>query len=405
MRSAIVLTALILLVSTAGAADRDINAYVVNTSGETLSRINLETGQVENNILTLGSAVGCSPNQILVRDNLGYVVVSITDEIQIIDLELESTLGYVSLPAGSSPFQADFYDQSTLFVSNFVGNTVSKVDVETRTVLSNIPVGTSPEGILVHKGRVYVAVTAFNQQTWQYGQGKLVVLDPMGDSVLTEIHVGKNPQFIARDSQDRLHVVCTGDYFSVFGKMYLIDTDLDVVIDSIETGGFPGAISIGADDIAYVAAGGWVSNGELFTYHALTGQVFHGSTNPLPVDSGCMMAIAYTDSTSFVGAFKDYVTQIDSAGNEINRYPVGDGPVHLDINYLSGDLDGDFVIDISDLVYMVAYMFSGGDPVGYPRSRINVDGSLAVDIADLVYLVTYMLAGGPEPVAGPTWVY
>jgi len=48
----------------------DPTAYVINTLGETLSKVNLKTDQVENDILTLGSAPGCGPNQILIRDTL-----------------------------------------------------------------------------------------------------------------------------------------------------------------------------------------------------------------------------------------------------------------------------------------------------------------------------------------------
>jgi len=53
--------------------------------------------------------------------------------------------------------------------------------------------------------------------------------------------------------------------------------------------------------------------------------------------------------------------------------------------------------DIADLVYMVAYMFSGG-PEPECIEETDIDGSGGIpDIADLVYLVDYMFAGGPEP--------
>lgn len=65
--------------------------------------------------------------------------------------------------------------------------------------------------------------------------------------------------------------------------------------------------------------------------------------------------------------------------------------------------------DISDLVYMVSYMFSGGpqppceDPPGsgyFAEADVNGDMT-GPDISDLVYLVTYMFSGGPAPVACP----
>ena len=61
------------------------------------------------------------------------------------------------------------------------------------------------------------------------------------------------------------------------------------------------------------------------------------------------------------------------------------------INGFAGD-----VIDISDLVYLVEYMFGEGPPPPcFEEADVNGNGTL--DIADLVYLVQYMFSGGPEP--------
>ena len=59
--------------------------------------------------------------------------------------------------------------------------------------------------------------------------------------------------------------------------------------------------------------------------------------------------------------------------------------------------------DISDLVYMVDYMFSGGPPPPcyggdvFLEADVNGDGA-GPDISDLVYLVSFMFQGGPAPV-------
>ncbi len=70
------------------------------------------------------------------------------------------------------------------------------------------------------------------------------------------------------------------------------------------------------------------------------------------------------------------------------------------------DMDGGDAIDISDLVYLVDYMFNQGPaPLCWPEANIDGsgpatppdDGSDDIDISDLVYLVDYMFNGGPEP--------
>lgn len=58
----------------------------------------------------------------------------------------------------------------------------------------------------------------------------------------------------------------------------------------------------------------------------------------------------------------------------------------------------DDAIDISDLVYLVTYMFGGGPvPPCWKEANVNGDIFEKVDIADLLYLVEYMFASGPAP--------
>ena len=63
-----------------------------------------------------------------------------------------------------------------------------------------------------------------------------------------------------------------------------------------------------------------------------------------------------------------------------------------------GDVDNSGGIDISDLVYMVDYMMTGG-PEPLPDVRVgDCDCSgMPVDISDLVLLIDYQFSGGPPP--------
>jgi hypothetical protein len=66
--------------------------------------------------------------------------------------------------------------------------------------------------------------------------------------------------------------------------------------------------------------------------------------------------------------------------------------------YLSGDADGSDTVDISDAVYIIAYIFSGGSaPVPLAAGDLNCD--YGVDISDVVYLISYIFSGGPPPCA------
>ncbi|MBU8934871.1 MAG: right-handed parallel beta-helix repeat-containing protein [candidate division Zixibacteria bacterium] len=62
------------------------------------------------------------------------------------------------------------------------------------------------------------------------------------------------------------------------------------------------------------------------------------------------------------------------------------------------DSGGD--IDIADLTYLVAYLFTGGLPPPCIEEG-DTDGNGEINIADLTYLVSYMFTGGPPPAACP----
>jgi len=59
-------------------------------------------------------------------------------------------------------------------------------------------------------------------------------------------------------------------------------------------------------------------------------------------------------------------------------------------------------IDVSDLTYLVAYLFSGG-PVAPCPEQSNVDAIVGpggpVDVSDLTFLVAYLFSGGATPPA------
>ena len=65
---------------------------------------------------------------------------------------------------------------------------------------------------------------------------------------------------------------------------------------------------------------------------------------------------------------------------------------------IRGNADGDATefIGISDVVYLVVYLFQGGpEPPCYEEGDPNGDGNIF--ISDVTYLVAYLFGGGPAP--------
>ncbi len=65
-------------------------------------------------------------------------------------------------------------------------------------------------------------------------------------------------------------------------------------------------------------------------------------------------------------------------------------------SFLSGDADHSGAITISDAVYLINYIFSGG-PAPCPLRNGDSDCSGSVTISDAVYLISYIFSGGPAP--------
>ncbi|MCB2231604.1 hypothetical protein KQH82_12870 [bacterium] len=61
-----------------------------------------------------------------------------------------------------------------------------------------------------------------------------------------------------------------------------------------------------------------------------------------------------------------------------------------------GDMNKDYLVDLSDLILLVNYLFMGGPPP-YDPTLANVDGSSdgAIDLSDLIRLVGFLFSGGP----------
>ncbi|MCK4403990.1 MAG: SBBP repeat-containing protein [candidate division Zixibacteria bacterium] len=68
----------------------------------------------------------------------------------------------------------------------------------------------------------------------------------------------------------------------------------------------------------------------------------------------------------------------------------------LVLPFISGDANGDGVIDLGDVVYLINYLYRNGTaPDPLPAGDCNCDG--IVDLGDVVYLINYLYRGGPPP--------
>jgi len=66
------------------------------------------------------------------------------------------------------------------------------------------------------------------------------------------------------------------------------------------------------------------------------------------------------------------------------------------VQYLRGDVTGDWLIDLNDVVYLIGYLYVNGETPDLQDSG-NVNCDELINLEDVVYLINYVLKGGPEP--------
>lgn len=370
--------------------------WVANGLAETASRIVLDSGTVSNHILTLGIV----PNQIVVSGNYLLAVNSGEHNIQVFDRSTLVELGTIELGPNRNPWNLVMVDSSAGYVANYGTGTVSKIDLLTRTVKKEFPVGVSPEGIAFAAGKIWVCNTGFNPNDFSYGQGEVAIIDPAVDSVIARIHVGTNPQAVKNMPDGKLLAVCTGDFGAVAGSLYLLDPAGPTVIDSILTGGQPSTAAVTYGNVAYLPAGGFTGSGLVFKVNLNTKSVERGPGNPIFVGTGATDAVYDLDSNYiYVACFSDgTVRKISAADSVAAGFQVGDGPVSLDVAYpfQTGDLNGDGQATAADVVAMLNAVFAGGAPA--PRNSqmdLNRDGQKSA--SDVVCELNHVFLGAPVP--------
>ena len=70
-----------------------------------------------------------------------------------------------------------------------------------------------------------------------------------------------------------------------------------------------------------------------------------------------------------------------------------------------GDVQGDFIINVGDVVYLVTYLYKGGPAPLCPTARGDVNNDGVINVGDVVYMVTYLYKGGPLPKCPGIWAW
>ena len=173
---------------------------------------------------------------------------------------------------------------------------------------------------------------------------------------------------------------------------------------------------VSADPSAVWDSIGFANAGSDFHYKdstdPITGEwyidVFSAFYTQPPVINGYndLCTIAFTAQQSGVSPVTFYYYRLENNVGFGESIPCSadDGIVYvcpLPSGHEPGNVDGitssGNPINVSDLSYLVNYLFKGGQPPQPVQLNGDVDCSLRINVADLTYLVDYLFRAGPAP--------
>ncbi len=98
-------------------------------------------------------------------------------------------------------------------------------------------------------------------------------------------------------------------------------------------------------------------------------------------------------------------SDLDEIGDACDNCPEHYNPEQEDTNgndvgdlcdYTCGDTDGDHLINILDIVFLINYKYKSGSAPD-PLESADVNGDILVNILDIVYLLNFKYKSGPDP--------
>ena len=243
------------------------------------------------------------------------------NNVSIYDTETMATAGVIDLGAGVNPMEMVATDDDIAFVSGLISQNVLKIDLTTNTVVDSFDAGIGATGIAVSNNKVYVSNTGFNTLDYTYAPGTVTVYDIASAAIVATVPVNTNPQDLAVDADGRVHVLCTGNYFSEWASVKVIDPATNIVVDSLSLGHNNAASVLFIDENKNTAyAGSW--GGGTFAYNAETMAVVDSSftekgTNGIVVDKDGYIWVSNWGTNA--------VYRYDSLGEYVDSVAVGVG--------------------------------------------------------------------------------
>jgi len=212
--------------------------FIVNQGNFTAGNASLsyyDTGdqKVANDLFYAVNNVplGDVAQSITINGNLAYIVVNNSGLVYVIDRKTAEFQGKIE--GLTSPRNLLMISDQKAYISDLVSNSITIVHPSTYEVTGNIPVNRSTESMVLDGNKAYVAHWSGYLQPLK--NNKVLIIDTEEDVVIDSIEVGVEPNSMLLDHDNKLWVLCSGGYDSEeIPSLWKIDIQSKSVIKKYE---------------------------------------------------------------------------------------------------------------------------------------------------------------------------
>jgi YVTN family beta-propeller protein len=209
----------------------------------TLDYYNSGTGIYSSNIYSTinpgaTKELGDVGNDLKIYGGKLYAVIAMSDKVDVMDVHTAKRIGQINVP---SCRYITFYKDKA-YVSSYatvaggtpgVNGYVAEVDTATLQVIRTVAVGRQPEEMAVTGDKMYVANSGGYSQGHFERTVSVVNLNTFSET--KRIDVALNLHHVKADQYGDIYVTSRGNYYDVHSKLYVIDSQKDIVKDSLPT--------------------------------------------------------------------------------------------------------------------------------------------------------------------------
>lgn len=287
-----------------------LNEGLFNMNNSTLAHINLQTGDIDNDIFrTINKrGLGDTGNDMRLYGSKIYIVVNISSQIEVLDAHTLQSIKQIPLfndnGIARQPRHIAFHNDKA-YVTCFDGH-VAQIDTASLAVERWATCGRNPDNLAVCNNKLYVSNSGGLDNPFYDNSVSVISLDSFQE--IRRIAVGINPGCIAADSEGDIYIITRGDYDEEDYLLHKIDTDIDTVVNTFSH--IHPLKMIIHNDIAYMYSYNYKTNERwIRTFDCLTDQVVNDNfiSDGTPIQTPFSLTINPANGDLYVTEAYNYV--------------------------------------------------------------------------------------------------